>query len=125
MSLVAIVKRGILVKKYWKAILIVALVLAGLGWLVVDSMRERAAMTASATATVTRVAFDADEESSSLDETDIDYVFEAGGQKIDASSSLPGDLVKEYPAGKQIAICYQPKSPTTSRINPDGGPCGG
>ena len=82
-------------------------------------------MTASATATVTKVAFDPDEESSSLDETDIDYVFEAGGQKVSASASLPGDLVKDYPAGKPIAICYQPKAPATSRINTDGGPCGG
>lgn len=112
-------------KKYWKAILIVALVLAGLAWLIVDSMRERAAMTGAATGTVTKSAFDPDEESSSLDETDIDYVFEAGGQKISASSSLPGDRVKDYPAGRQVAICYQPGEPATSRINTDGGPCGG
>jgi len=113
------------VKKYWKAILIVALVIAGLGWLVVDSMKERAAMTAAATGSVTRVALDPDEESSSLDETDIDYVFEAGGRTVSASSSLPGDRVKEFPAGRKIAICYQPEEPATSRINTDGGPCGG
>jgi hypothetical protein len=113
------------VKKYWKAIVIVAVVLAGLAWLVVDSLQERAAMTAAATGKVTRVAFDPDEESSSLDETDIDYVFEANGQQVTASTSLPGDLVKEYPAGKQIAVCYQPKAPATSRINTDGGACGG
>jgi hypothetical protein len=113
------------VKKYWKAILIVALVLAGLAWLIVNSLQERAAMTAAATATVTRVEFDKDDESSSLDETDIDYVFEAGGQRISASSSLPGDLVKDYPVGKPIAVCYQPKAPETSRINTDGSPCAG
>ena len=112
-------------KKYWKAIVIVAVVLAGLAWLVVDSLRERAAMTAAATATVTRAEFDPDEESSSLDETDIDYVFEANGQKISASTSLPGDVVKAYPAGRQIAVCYQPEAPATSRINTDGGACGG
>jgi len=116
---------GDFVKKYWKAILVVAIVLAGLAWLIVDSMQERAAMTESATGTVTRVAFDKDEESSSLDETDIDYAFEAGGRTVSASTSLPGDLVKDYPAGKRIAICYQPKAPETSRINTDGGPCGG
>ena len=125
MSLATVLKRGTLVKKYWKAILIVAVVLAGLAWFVVDSMQERAAMTAAATATVTKVAFDKDEESSSLDETDIDYAFDAGGQTISASSSLPGDRVKDYPAGKQVAVCYQPKAPATSRINTDGGPCGG
>ena len=125
MSLRTILERGCCVRKYWKAILIVAVVLAGLAWLLVDSMKERAAMTASATATVTRVAFDEDEESSSLDETDIDYVFDAGGRKISAASSLPGDRVKDYPAGTQVAICYQPEAPATSRINTDGGPCGG
>jgi hypothetical protein len=113
------------VKKYWKAILVVALVLAGLAWLIVDSMQERAAMTAAATGSVTKVEFDPDEESSSLDETDIDYVFEAGGKAVSASSSLPGDRVKDFPAGKQIAICYQPDEPATSRINTDGGACGG
>ena len=112
-------------RKYWKAVVIVALVLAGLAWLVVDSMQERAAMTAAATAKVTKVAFDEDEESSSLDETDIDYVFEANGQQVTASTSLPGDLVKDYPVGRDIAICYQPEEPSTSRINSDGGPCGG
>ena len=112
-------------KKYWKAILVVALVLAGLAWLVVDSMQERAAMTASAAGTVTKVAFDPDEESSSLDETDIDYVFEAKGRRVAASTSLPGDRVKDYPAGKHVAICYQPEAPETSRIDTDGASCGG
>ncbi len=112
-------------KKYWKSILIVALVLAGLAWLLVDSIQERAAMTASASATVTKVAFDPDDESSSLDETDIDYVFEANGRQVNASASLPGDRVKDYPVGREIAVCYQPEEPATSRINTDGAPCGG
>ena len=112
-------------KKYWKAIVIVALVLAGLAWLVVDSMQERAAMTAAATAKVTKVAFDPDEESSSLDETDIDFVFEADGRQVAASVSLPGDRVKDFPVGREIAICHQPGEPATSRINTDGAPCGG
>jgi hypothetical protein len=113
------------VKKYWKAIVIVLLVLAGLAWFVVDSMQERAAMTASATATVTTVAFDPDEESSSLDETDIDYVFDVDGRKVGASTSLPGNHVKDYPVGRTVAVCYQPGEPTTSRIDTDGGACGG
>lgn len=112
-------------KKYWKSILVVVLVLAGLAWLVLDSMEERAAMTAAATATVARAELDKDDDSSSLDETDIDYVFVADGRQVRASSSLPGDRVSEYPVGRAVAICYQPKSPATSRINTDGGPCGG
>jgi hypothetical protein len=113
------------VKKYWKAILIVLVVLAGLGWFAMDAMQERAAMTASATATITKAAFDPDQESSSLDETDIDYVFEANGQRVSASTSLPGDKVKDYPVGRTVAICYQPGAPATSRINTGGGACGG
>lgn len=112
-------------KKHWKAIVIVLVVLAGLGWLALNAINERAAMTAAATATVTKVAFDPDQESSSLDETDIDYVFVAKGQQVTASSSLPGDRVKDFPEGRDIAICYNPEEPATSRINTDGGPCGG
>ena len=112
-------------KKYWKAIVIVALVLAGLAWFVVDSIQERAAMTAAAAGKVTRVEFDPDDESSSLDETDIDYVFVANGQQVAVATSLPGDRVKDYPVGRDIAICYDPKAPATSRINTDGGPCAG
>lgn len=112
-------------KKYWKAIVVVLLVLAGLAWLVVDAMNERAAMTASATATVEKVEFDPDQESSSLDETDISYVFVANGQQVTANASLPGDRVKDFPVGRDVAICYDPKQPTTSRINTDGGPCAG
>lgn len=80
-------------------------------------------MTASGSATVTRVVFDPDDESRSLDETDIDYVFEADGRKVAASASLPGDRVKDYPIGRTVAICYQPDAPATSRIN-TGGACG-
>ena len=112
-------------KKYWKAILVVGVVLAGLAWLIVDAMRDRAAMTASATGTVTRVEFDPDDESSSLDETDIDYVFVADGRQVPASTSLPGDRAKDYPVGRRVAICYDPKEPATSRIDTDGGVCGG
>jgi hypothetical protein len=112
-------------EKYWKAILVVALVLAGLAWLVVDSIQERAAMTSAATATITKVTFDPDEESSSLDETDIDYVFTANGGRVSASASLPGDRVKDFPVGREVAVCYQPGEPATSRINTDNGPCGG
>jgi hypothetical protein len=112
-------------KKYWKAVVILLVVLAGLAWLIVDSIQERAAMTASATATVTRVEFDPDEESSSLDETDIDYEFDSNGRRVRASTSLPGDRVKDFPVGRTIAICYQPDEPATSRIDTDGGGCRG
>ncbi|HEX8573306.1 MAG TPA: hypothetical protein VF759_11205 [Allosphingosinicella sp.] len=52
-------------------------------------------------------------------------MFDAGGRKVAASSSLPGDRLKDYPVGRTIAVCYQPDEPASSRINADGGPCGG
>lgn len=110
--------------KHWKPILIILVVFAGLGWFALDMVQERAAMTASAPGTVTRAAFDPDEESSSLDETDIDYLFEANGRKVAASTSLPGNRVKDYPVGRTVAVCYQPDAPATSRID-SGGDCGG
>lgn len=80
-------------------------------------------MTAAGTAVVTKAELDKDQESSSLDETDISYVFEAEGRTLEASSSLPGDKVADYPAGRRIGICFKPGEPATSRVNPDGEPC--
>lgn len=112
-------------KTFWKPVLVVLLVLGGLAWFAVDLMKERAAMTASATATIMRVEFDPDEESRSLDETDFEYEFESNGQRVRASSSLPGDRVKDYPVGRTVSVCYQPGAPSKSRIDTDGGACGG
>jgi hypothetical protein len=111
------------VKKHWKAIAIVLAVFGLLGWFAYDVVQDRAAMTAGATATVVKATLDEDEESSSLDETDIEYRFEAGGAPVQAMSSLPGDRVADYPAGRTVAICYDPKEPTSSRISTDGSAC--
>lgn len=112
-------------KKHWKAIAVILGVFALLGWFALDMMQERAAMTAAASATVTGAVFDKDQESSSLDQTDIDYRFEAGGAPVQSASSLPGDRVADYPAGRTIAVCYDPSEPASSRINTDGSPCTG
>lgn len=111
-------------KKHWKAIVIVLGVFALLGWFAYDAMQDRAAMTAAASATVTKVALDEDEESSSLDETDIDYRFEAAGRAVQAASSLPGDRTADFKPGQTVAICYDPSDPTSSRIETQGSSCG-
>jgi hypothetical protein len=87
--------------------------------------QDRAAMTAAASGTVTRTTFDPDEEGSSLDETDIEYRFEAGGAPVQAMYSLPGDRVADFPAGRAIEVCYDPKQPASSRIDTDGSSCSG
>jgi hypothetical protein len=112
-------------KKHWKAIAAILGVFALLGWFALDLMQDRAAMTAGASAVVVAAQFDEDEESSSLDETDIEYRFEAGGAPVQAISSLPGDRLADYPPGRTIAICYDPQEPTSSRINTDGSACSG
>lgn len=112
-------------KKHWQAIAVVVGVLALLAWFALDVFQDRAAMTAAASGTVTKAVFDPDEESSSLDETDIEYSFAAGAATVQATSSLPGDRVADYPAGRTVAICYDPKEPASSRINTDGSACSG
>ncbi len=112
-------------KKHWKAIAVVVAVFALLAWVLISALNERASMTAAASGVVTKVEFDRDEESSSLDETDISYVFDAEGRKVEALRSLPGDKVKDYPVGRSISVCYKPGEPATSRINATGQACGG
>ena len=110
--------------KNLKAALIVAAILAALVAYGVYLMNERAAMTASGTGIVVKSQFLPDPESSSLDETRIDYRYEAGGKALQGSDSISGaDRTAEYPAGRTVELCYDPKDPETSRIN-RGGPCG-
>ena len=110
--------------KNLKAALIVAAVLALLVAYGVYVMKERAAMTASATGTVLKSEFVPDSESSSSDETRIAYSFDADGKAVAGSDSISGaDRTDEYPAGRTIEICYNPEDPQSSRVN-RGGPCG-
>jgi hypothetical protein len=109
-----------------KNIMAAAIVVVILGALVlygVFLMNERAEMTASASGTVLKAEFVRDTESSSLDETRIGYSFDAGGKAVQGTDSISGDdRTGEYPAGRTIEICYNPKEPQSSRIN-RGGPC--
>ena len=110
--------------KNLKAALIVGVILALLAAYFVYIMKEKAAMTAAATGTVTKSEFVPDPESSSLDETRISYGFEANGAAHQGSDAISGaDRTADYPPGKSIEICYNPEEPASSRIN-RGGPCG-
>lgn len=107
-----------------KAALIVAAILGALVWYGVYVMKEHAAMTAAATGTVLKSEFVRDTESSSLDETRIDYSYEVDGKALQGSDSISGaDRTSEYPAGRTIELCYNPQEPESSRVN-RGGPCG-
>lgn len=111
-------------KKHWKAILVLVLVFGGLGWFFASLQQERASMTAAAAAIVTKAQFKPDSESSSLDQTQIDYVVDAAGTPVQASATLPGDRTGDYPIGQNIAVCYKPDEPAVSRVNADGSDCG-
>ena len=106
-----------------RAALIVAAILGGLLWFGIHVAGENAKMTAPAAGTVLKSEFVADSESSSLDETRIDYSFEVNGRSVRASDSLPGDKTADYPPGAKLKLCYDPEEPVSSRIT-TGAPCG-
>lgn len=110
--------------KNLRAALIVGGVLAALAAYFFYIMGERAEMTAAANGVVLSSKFVEDTESSSLDETRIVYRFEANGQAFEGTDTVSGaDRTGEHPAGRGIAVCYNPKEPTSSRVNRSGA-CG-
>lgn len=98
----------------------VVLVLAGVGalvaYFVVSGEQRRARMTAQASGTITGVEFDQDDESSSLDETDIRYSFTAGGRETRSQTSRSGDRTKDFVPGTAVTVCYNPNKPAESDI---------
>lgn len=109
--------------KNLRAALIVGAILAALTAYFIYIVGERAEMTAAANGVVLTSKFVKDTESSSLDETRIRYRFEVNGQAFEGDGSISGaDRSAEYPAGRGVAICYNPKEPTSSRLN-QGGTC--
>lgn len=111
-------------KTWLKAVLVLAAIGAGIAaFLVYESNRE-AAMTAEAEATITKVTFVRDQESSSLDSTELRYVFDARGARTESTDSLPGDHVEEYDIGQKIRICYNPEEPTDTNVRTGEGRCG-
>ena len=110
--------------KNLRAALIVGAIFALLAGYFVYISKERAEMTAAATGAVTKAEFVPDAESSSLDETRIEYRFEADGTAYLGSDSISGaDRSADYPVGQTVEVCYNPADPTSSRLN-RGGPCG-
>ena len=111
--------------KIWvKLVLIFALIGGGIALLFWMDDRRKATMTVEGQAVVTGAVLHEDDESSSLDETRISYRFEAGSSAFEGISSLPGDKVSEWPAGRIVRICYNPEDPAVSEIRDSGSPCG-
>ncbi|HEY5721635.1 MAG TPA: DUF3592 domain-containing protein [Allosphingosinicella sp.] len=110
-------------KPWLKVALVLAAVALFVGGLLFYESNREAAMTAEAEATVTKVTFIKDQESSSLDETEMRYTFDAKSTAVQSSDSIPGDHVEEYTIGQKIRICYNPDKPADSNISDDK--CGG
>ena len=111
-------------KPWLKVVLILAVVGAGIAAMLVYDSNRKAAMTAEAEATITKVTFVKDQESSSLDSTDLRYTYEAKGARLESEDSLPGDHVEEYNIGQKIRICYNPDEPTDTNVRTSEGKCG-
>ena len=108
-----------------KVVVVLALVGAFLAYILITNNQREKRMTAMTTATVTGVQFKKDIESSSLDETWIDYRFAASGQEVQGNDSLPGDKTGQYSPGRTIMICYNPSDPQESAIETAPAPkCG-
>ena len=103
-------------KTWLKIVLVLAGVGALLAYFVISSGQRRARMTEQASATVTGIEFDQDDESSSLDETDIRYSFTVGGREIRSETSRPGDRTKDFVPGTAVKVCYNPAEPAESDI---------
>lgn len=110
-------------KPWLKVVLILAAVGAAIAAMIVYESGRRAKMTAEAEATVTKVTFVKDVESSSLDETQIRFTFDAKGSQVESTDSIPGDHTEEYNLGQKIRICYNPDEPAATDIS--DGKCGG
>ncbi|HEX8640564.1 MAG TPA: DUF3592 domain-containing protein [Allosphingosinicella sp.] len=91
-----------------------------LGWLAYTAMAQKAAQTAEATATVV----DAERERKrGDDDTIVTLSYEAGGAPAQARARIDGVRMGEYPAGKQVRICYDPSDRSSVRVTDE--PCGG
>ena len=110
-------------KPWLKVVLVLVAVAVFVGGLLIYESSREAAMTAEAEATITKVTFIRDEDSSSLDETEIRYTFDAKGARTDGVDTLPGDRVEDFTIGQKIRICYNPGQPADTNIS--GDKCGG
>lgn len=111
-------------KTWAKLVLVFAAVGAVVAGLIVWESNRLAAMTAETQAVVVSATLDPDEESRSLDETDVRYRYTVAGRPYESETALPGDKVADYPAGRTVAICYEPEEPLSTNLKRDDGPCG-
>ena len=96
-------------------------------------------LTAQATAEITRVAIDRDTKTSRKKtssnkkkkkttttsvETEIDYRYTVDGKTFEGYAEKDGDQQRDFQAGRQVVVCYDPKNPEESDVFAAGHRCG-
>ena len=95
-------------------------------------------LTAQGAAQVTRVAIDRDTKTSKRKtssnkkkkktttsvETEIDYSYTINGKTYQGYSEKDGDVQRDFQAGSQVVVCYNPQNPEESDVFASGYNCG-
>ena len=81
--------------------------------------KTRAAQTAEAMAVVVSAERDSKKGE---DDTLLTLSYQAGSGQAQARARIDGVRMDEYPAGRQVRICYDPSD--TSSVRVSDGPCG-
>jgi hypothetical protein len=98
----------------------------------------RSDLTAQTTGDVTRVVLDRDQKTTrrktssnrnkkrttTTYDTEIDYRYTVDGKSYEGFSEKDGDVQRDYQAGAQLVVCYNPKDPSESDIFTAGQTCG-
>lgn len=107
---------GVCVKTWVKMVLVLGGVGALLTGIVVSNEAREARMTAQAPGTITGVEFEESDEGSSLDETLLEYRFEAGRRSVAGETSRPGNRTRDFAPGQAVKVCYNPQDMRESDI---------
>jgi Flp pilus assembly protein CpaB len=89
---------------------VLAVFIGAMGYM---AAKRDAAQTAEAMATVVRAER---ERKRGDDDTIVVLSYQAGGAATEARARVDGVRMSEYPAGRQVRICYDPNDPANIRI---------
>ena len=99
------------------ALLVLAVVV--IGSMVYFASLTRKAQTAEGVATVVRAEREAKKGD---DDTILTLSYRAGSQVVEGRARVDGVHVAEYPAGRELGVCFDPANPSSVRVKQ--GSCG-
>ncbi|HYI41175.1 MAG TPA: DUF3592 domain-containing protein [Allosphingosinicella sp.] len=103
-------------------IIVMALLVLGavfVGAMVYFASLTRKAQTAEGTATVVRAEREAKKGD---DDTILTLSYRAGARVVQGRARVEGVHVDEYPAGRELRVCFDPANPSSVRL--EDGSCG-